>query len=284
MSADCHHNPYPSLAGATQVLSVRSLATGVSEVIVSRISGTKVVPFSLPGQFFMLRARPSRVLLGRPISIYLEDAESIRFLILAKGPGSSELASLRPGDSVDLIGPIGNRFLRPEELLPVSADRVEGARIALIGGGIGVAPVAGFARSLAQAGYGSAKGRSKNTVDFYASFRSTPYGLEGLQSLVDRIILTTEDGCAGVKGMLPAVFDPCRYTYVYACGPTPMLRYVQGACAEAQNDTTPRVFLSLEEHMACGAGACLGCTVRTVNGNRRCCVDGPVFDGAEVIL
>lgn len=272
---------YPRVALTSRVLSVRSVAPGVTELSVSRSAGTASVPRSVPGQFYMLRARPSAVLLGRPISVYLEDAESIRFLILSKGTGSAELCALRSGDSVDLIGPVGNRFLRPDELTvpagntaDVTGAPVPGSRIALVGGGIGVAPVAGFARSLEAGGF-----------DFYASYRSNPYGLEGLESLAARIVITTEDGSAGVKGMLPAVFDPRSYDYVYACGPTPMLRYIQTACSEASSaGAGPRTFLSLEEHMACGAGACLGCTVRTVNGNRRCCVDGPVFDAAEVIL
>lgn len=280
---------YPRVALTSRVLSVRSIAPGVSELSVSRASASGGVPVSVPGQFFMLRARPSAVLLGRPISVYLEDTESIRFLVLSKGTGSAELCALRSGDSVDLIGPIGNRFLRPDELAvpagSVSGSPVPDTRIALIGGGIGVAPVAGFARSLAQAGYGRAPATPEGGFDFYASFRSAPYGLEGLDALAGQIIITTEDGSAGVKGMLPAVFDPGKYDYIYACGPTPMLRYIQTACAEASSaDTGPRAFLSLEEHMACGAGACLGCTVRTVKGNRRCCVDGPVFDAAEVIL
>lgn len=221
----------------------------------------------------MLRARPSAVFLGRPISVYLSDERSITFLILKKGAGSAELCGLREGDSLDLVGPIGNRFIPPAEL----ADAQTSPRVAIIGGGIGVAPVAGFALGIPE-----------KSFDFYASFRSSPYGLDGIKSRAARLVITTEDGSAGVKGILPAVFDATRYDLVYACGPTPMLRYVKEACAAANSNAVGkpglRAFLSLEEHMACGAGACLGCTVRTVNGNRRCCVDGPVFEASEVLL
>jgi len=271
----CSADTFPQIARRAGVRSNREIAPGIFELVIDRrVSGVSpVIPAPVAGQFFMLRARPSGVLLGRPISVYLFDDDTVTFLILRKGKGSAELCALRENDGVDLVGPIGNSFIPPDELassgllsfLPGAANAP--LRIAIIGGGIGVAPVAGFALGLGE-----------RTFDFYASFRSAPYGLEGLARHASRVIITTEDGSAGVKGMLPAVFDPSKYDLVYACGPTPMLRYIQQACSG------PLVFLSLEEHMACGAGACLGCTVRTVNGNRRCCVDGPVFNAAEVIL
>jgi len=220
----------------------------------------------------MLRSRPSAVLLGRPISVYRSDEGSITFLVLKKGKGTAELCGLRPGDLVDLIGPVGNCFEPPAAF---ATEGLPSPKAAIIGGGIGIAPVAGFALSL-----------PARSFDFFASFRSTPYGLEGLESHAAHLFVTTEDGSAGVKGMLPAVFDPSAYDLVYACGPTPMLRYVQDVCLSGRTGHAfgPVAFLSLEQHMACGAGACLGCTVRTVRGNRRCCVDGPVFNAAEVIL
>lgn len=336
------HDPFPRSACAVRVLSNREIAPAIFELVTDRTpetdsrpagthapsgikvpSGTKV-PAPVPGQFFMLRARPSGVLLGRPISVYLSDERTLSFLVLKKGRGTAELCALREGDTLDLVGPIGNRFIPPAELdftVKVAADGPvfattkvaethvaesgnlssagaagnaaatgttgnagaagnaaatgtigttgKALRVAIVGGGIGVAPVAGFALGL-----------PPKSFDFYASFRSGTYGLHGIESRADRLFVTTEDGSAGVKGMLPAVFDPSRYDLVYACGPTPMLRYIKKAC----DDARVRAFISLEEHMACGAGACLGCTVKTVNGNRRCCVDGPVFDSSEVLL
>ena len=96
------------------------------------------------------------------------------------------------------------------------------------------------------------------------------------------MIVTTEDGSCGDRGMLPDVFNPESFDLVYACGPTPMLKYLQSVCAESLRN--PLLYVSLEKHMACGAGACLGCTVQTIHGNKRCCVDGPVFNAAEVLL
>ncbi len=278
------HDQFPRAALVARVSANREIAPGVFELVCAA-SGAGI-PAPEPGQFFMLRARPSSVLLGRPISVYRSASGQVTFLILKKGRGTEELCALRSGDELDLLGPIGNRFVLPADLVAnalvsssvLPASPSQAPRVALIGGGIGVAPVAGFSFFL-----------DNGSFDFYASFRSTPYGLDGIADRARKLAITTEDGSAGVKGMLPAVFNAEQYDLVYACGPTPMLRYVQGACAAARSadgkaSALPVCFLSLEEHMACGAGACLGCTVKTVAGNRRCCVDGPVFNGAEVIL
>ncbi len=291
MCAGTELETFPRTAAAARVVACVELAPEVYSLVLERSLPESPVTavgerLSAPrcGQFFMLRSRPSGVLLGRPISVYRSDDKSITFLILRKGAGTAELCAARTGDLVDVIGPIGNRFLTPAELLADGAIRRDATpgqpgspsqraplRVAVVGGGIGIAPVAGFALQL-----------PPQSFEFYASFRSATYGLESLSEHAARLTITTEDGSVGVKGMLPAVFKAADYDLVYACGPTPMLRYVQQACAAAEHP--PLAFLSLEEHMACGAGACLGCTVRTIAGNRRCCVDGPVFNAAEVLL
>ena len=239
-----------------------------------------------PGQFYMLKAVPSEVLLSRPISVYKVESGSvafgatstsatnsgaeqpatpatspkIHFLIMEKGQGTKELCALHPGDSVSLIGPLGNTFPAPDGFS------------AIIGGGIGVAPVAGFASTLPE-----------KTYDFYACFRSGTYGLERLSP--KQLEITTDDGSVGKKGMLPDVFTAETiksrgYKTVYACGPELMLAYVQKVCSESG----VKCYLSMEAHMACGVGACLGCTITTTEGNKRCCKDGPVFPGEILIF
>ena len=255
----CVGSEYPSFAGRVSVVTNTEIAPGIFSLVVA----ASAVPASLPGQFFMLRAVPSGVLLGRPISVYQHDSKTITFLILHKGRGTAELCSLKAGDFLDIIGPTGNSFPNPEDF-PTSLS------VAIIGGGIGIAPVAGFALGL-----------PPQSFDFFASFRSSTYGLEGLEKRAKNLVITTEDGSCGTKGMLPSVFNAAHYDLIYACGPTPMLRYIQQTCTEAK---CSHVFISLEERMACGAGACLGCTVRTINGNKRCCVDGPIFNAAEVLF
>lgn len=226
----------------------------------------KAVPAA--GQFFMLRSAKSQQLLARPISVFCvsnvpnEDKIKIEFLILLKGQGTKELCSLKKGEQVELLGPCGNAFPRPES----------GANICLAGAGVGVAPIAGFASSLPEKSY-----------DFFASFKSGSYGLRNVRA--KNLTITTDDGSEGVHGMISAVLTASylrekKYSAVYACGPLAMLRYVQGICREAN----VQCYLSLEQKMACGMGVCLGCTIQTVDGYKRCCKDGPVFPGQKIIF
>jgi len=220
-------------------------------------------PAPLPGQFFMLRAPRSPVLLGRPISVFGWTAApgssggELRFLVARRGAGTADLAALRPGDTAELTGPLGNTWPDPPP---------EGT-VALVGGGIGLAPLAFLADRL-----------DASRFDFYAGFRSRPYGLDDLKAR--RRIIAAEDGSADHQGRITDFLDPSSYAAVYACGPEAMLRTVAAACGAAGKPC----YLSLERRMACGVGACLGCTVRTSAGNRRCCVDGPIFAASEVLF
>lgn len=265
----CEGNPTCGKTPSAFTASVSTLeeaANGIYRLIVESDGADSAMKAAEPGQFYMLKAVPSQVLLSRPISIYKVEKEPgkvrLHFLIMLKGQGTKELCSLEEGDSVKVMGPLGNTFAVSD-----GAD----AKAAVIGGGIGVAPVAGFASTLKAGSY-----------DFYACFRSGTYGLEGLEPA--ELTVTTDDGSVGVKGMLPDVFtaDVIKaksYGVVYACGPEPMLAYVQKVCAQAGT----KCFLSMEARMACGVGACLGCTIPTTEGNRRCCKDGPVFPG-EILM
>ena len=260
-----------------QTLSCKEIQPNIYEVKLAYNPSVKsendgIVHLVEPGQFFMLRREPSQVLLARPISVYwaevVEQQWQVTFLILLKGQGTQELCSLAAGDKVSIIGPLGNTFPRPSSI--VSKDGA-GVKVCVVGGGIGVAPVAGFAATLPE-----------NSYDFYAGFKSGSYGLEKLKA--NKLVVTTDDGSCGVKGMIPQVLDAdalknAGYQVVYSCGPEPLLAYVQEICGEAGIPC----YLSMESAMACGMGACLGCTIATTQGNRRCCADGPVFPG-EILL
>lgn len=224
-----------------------------------RAENTKKIDSPIPGQFYMLRAKRSGLLLGRPISVYgfkklSDDNLNVEFLILVKGPGSKELVNLESDNEIELIGPLGNSWPKPPS----------GAKIACFGGGVGIAPVAGFASTL-----------PKKSYDFYAAFKSGSYGLDYI--FPENLIITTDDGSVGIKGMITAAINKeiiKQYNVVYACGPEPMLAAIQKVCKEAK----VKCYLSMENRMACGLGACLGCTISTKEGNKRCCKDGPVFD------
>lgn len=221
-----------------------------------------------PGQFFMLRCWKDGEgpFLSRPISLHDADAEtgSRRFLFQIKGAGTQKLAALQVGGVLTLTGPLGNGFDLPA-VLQTAGDKP----VAVVGGGIGTAPLLYLCRALCAAG---------KTPDFFAGFRDVPYGLDAFAPFVNGTALATDSGAAGHHGLVTDLLEPQKYGAVLACGPDPMLRAVAAKCRAAG---TP-CLVSLEKHMACGLGACLGCTVHTTNGAKTVCKDGPVFDAREV--
>ena len=278
MFKDCQGVPYPVFAKGLVTESafvVGAIPFGSVSLLKVRLEPGSQEPAA--GQFYMLHAVRSDVLLGRPISVYhsekrIDGSVELSFLILLKGKGTRELFSLELGDKLNLIGPCGNRFPAPGGFDTPASQVLNHRRVLIVGGGIGVAPVAGFAETLPEKSY-----------DFYASFKSGSYGLENLKA--DKLVITTDDGSVGVHGMLPAALTEealkaGNYAAVYACGPTPMLAYVQKICKEAGI----KCWLSMEAHMACGVGVCLGCVIDTTEGKKRCCKEGPVFDGDILIF
>lgn len=257
MFSDCQGKAYPVYA--------KGIVSGCEAVSGAKPSGSvyllKVITESVPmtGQFYMIHPVRSNTILSRPISVYHVEKKDgchfeIFFLILVKGEGTKEICSLREGDEVNLLGPCGNTF-----------EPVEG-KVLIVGGGIGVAPVAGFAETLEAKSY-----------DFYASFKSGSYGLDYVKA--DNLVITTDDGSVGVHGMLPValteeVLKNGNYAAVYACGPAPMLAYVK----QITEKCGIQCWISMEARMACGVGVCLGCTIDTTEGKKRCCKEGPIFD------
>jgi dihydroorotate dehydrogenase (NAD+) catalytic subunit len=260
---DCNGIPYPIYAiGTVTMCGTVEGANPQGSVYMLKVEVTEEnAQLPLAGQFYMLRAMKTGILLGRPISIFHAEKTphgvELQFLILVKGKGTQELCALEADDKIQLLGPLGNTFAKPEAT----------NKVCIVGGGIGVAPVAGFSENL-----------NPNTYDFYACFKSGSYGLENVKA--KNLIITTDDGSVGTKGMVSAVLTAQKlkdegYSVVYACGPTPMLAYIKAICQEAN----VKCWISMEARMACGMGVCLGCTIPTTEGYKRCCKDGPIFDG-----
>lgn len=225
-----------------------------------------VCPAPVAGQFFMLRAVISGVLLGRPISVFHAEKKGgetvLHFLIMKKGAGTRELCALKEGDGITLLGPLGNAFPRP-----CAHDAAGKQKVCIAGGGIGVAPVARFAETLEDKSY-----------DFFAAFKSGTYGLEHIAP--DKLVITTDDGSAGIKGMISAgiteeTLRQAGYSAVYACGPEPMLAYMK-TIAEAAGVVC---YISMERRMACGVGVCLGCTVPILSSH----ASGSVTSGTNSV-
>lgn len=219
---------------------------------------------AVPGQFLCLYCSDGARLLPRPISICQIDREggNLRMVYRIAGAGTREMSEKKQGEKLQAMGPLGNGFTIGRE------DAI------LVGGGIGIPPMLELARTIP----------GRKTV--VLGYRDETFLLEEFSSLCDTFA-ATEDGSCGVKG---TVIDAIRAydvkgKQIYACGPMPMLKaladYARSQGLEAQ--------ISLEERMACGIGACLGCITRTKSRNAhtnshnaRICKDGPVFDIREV--
>ncbi len=205
-----------------------------------------------PGQFFMVRGWGGYPLLSRPLSVYDQDETGVKFLYKAAGEGTALLARLRPGDDVALLGPLGNGF-------PLAQAQ---GRVALVGGGIGIAPLYYAARHLERA-------------DLYLGFSEEAYEEREFRALGHPVEIN-------LGGIVLDTVDFDAYDTVWVCGPEPMLRAAQ--IKSGLSSGRADVYLSLENRMACGVGACLVCSVSSPGGRRKACVDGPVFRAGEVVL
>jgi dihydroorotate dehydrogenase electron transfer subunit len=216
-----------------------------------------------PGQFFELKnPELTHPMLRKPISVYDVQSETVSFMIKRLGKGTEQLALLKAGDKLDLLGPLGNTF-----------PLVKGDKAVLVSGGIGYPPLFFLKKQLIGSGkqvYWLQGGRSKDDI-FPA----------------DEI--WTDDGSAGKTGFVTdGLLDYLKGNQtdvIYACGPKPMLK----ACADIAAKHNIPIYVSLEEYMACGIGVCHGCAVKVKADNaigvdyKTVCKDGPVFDAREVI-
>lgn len=244
--------PSPSYREQVPVLAQDRLTDDVYRLTLETCTGGS------PGQFYMVRAWEREPLLARPISVHDVDQGTLTLLYQVRGRGTELLARLERGGTVALTGPLGNGF---------DTTKLQG-RIGIVTGGIGIAPIYYLAASL-----------PPENVTILAGFKSTPYAIAELLSLGANVHVATEDGREGTKGFCTDIFDPTLYDAVVTCGPTPMMARVAGLCAQVGVPCQA----SLEAHMACGVGACLGCSFATTSGYKRVCADGPVFDATEVI-
>jgi dihydroorotate dehydrogenase electron transfer subunit len=238
---------------SAEVLSNKQITDGIYKLILrGQFQGE-------PGQFYMLRAWEEEPVLSRPISIEAIDDESITFLYQVVGKGTKILSKLEKKNKLTIQGPLGNTF-------PVQGIH---GKVGIITGGIGIAPMEFVVKSL-----------KVDSIDFYCGFRNKSYLIDEIKEYVANISISTETGSEGHEGYVTDLFKPENYDVVLCCGPEVMMNKVVKMC----NDKKVTLYVSMEKHMACGIGACLVCTCKTVDGNKRTCKDGPVFLGSEVIL
>ena len=245
------------------VVSQKEIGTGIFDLV---IKTENIAKEAKAGQFVSVYSNDGSRLLPRPISLCGIDKEAgtLRLVYRVAGKGTDEFSKLVPGDKVKVLGPLGNGF-------PILDKKAF-----LIGGGIGIPPMLQLAKEL---------NCQKTAV---LGYRDELFLLEDFEKVCDTYV-ATEDGSAGIKGN---VLDAIRQNaleaeVIYACGPTPMLRALK-AFAEEQDMIC---YVSMEERMACGIGACLACVCKSKEkdehtnvNNKRICKEGPVFDAREVEL
>ena len=245
------------------VISQIMLAPNIYELT---MEGTLVSSMTMPGQFVHIKVSSSfDPLLRRPISICQINREASQFTVVyrAEGKGTKLLAEKKAGETVDVLGPLGNGF-SPEEV-------ERGGKALLIGGGIGIPPLLQLSKELNQKGV--------KVTHILGLRTATDVFYEEVFMELGETIITTEDGSKGMKGFVTSVECLDTYDAVYTCGPTPMLKAVMHKYAGQ------KVFISLEERMGCGIGACFACVCKTPDdGYKKICSDGPVFRAEEVLI
>ena len=245
-----------------RVESQVQLADGVYSM---ELLAPEIASAARAGQFISVYTKDKSKLLPRPISLCGIDRERgiLRIVYRVAGAGTAEFSAYRAGDSVEIMGPLGNGFTLKDK------------KAILIGGGIGVPPMLELMKELS----------CERTA--VLGYRDQQLFLKDEFEACGPVCVATEDGSAGTKGnVLDAIrANGVEGAVIYACGPTPMLRAIKAYAAE----NAIECYISLEERMACGIGACLACVCQSKDvdshshvHNKRICKDGPVFAAEEV--
>ncbi len=252
-----------------RVISQHEIAPAIFDLRIE----TELAQHASAGQFVGLYPKSGTTLLPRPISVCEVDKEAgcLRLIYRIAGKGTAEFASYKPGREVALLGILGNGF---------PLEEAEGKQVFLLGGGIGIPPLLELAKEIRARKY-------KTDAHIFLGYRDRRLFLQDELERYGTVHIATEDGSAGTAGnVMDALAGSGLFPEVLmACGPLPMLRAIK-VYAEDHN---VKAFLSLEEHMACGVGACLGCVCQTKETdphshvrNARICTEGPVFEAGEV--
>ena len=209
-----------------------------------------------PGQFINIKL--DGFYLRRPISVCDCDESTVTIIYKVVGKGTEAMAKMAEGQ-LDVLTGLGNGYD-----LTLAGDRP-----LLLGGGVGVPPLYMLAKQLVALG-------KKVTVVLGFNTKSEIFYEEEFKQLGAEVIVATADGSSGVKGFVTDALADIDYTYFYTCGPEPMLKAIYKA-------STTSGQMSFEERMGCGFGACMGCSCKTITGNKRICKEGPVLKKEEIL-
>lgn len=212
---------------------------------------------SASGQFVNIKI--DGLFLRRPISICDYDGESIALIYKVVGKGTQLISQMGTGTALDVLVGLGNGY----------DTSVSGDTPVLIGGGVGIPPMYNLCKKLISEGKSPSVILGFNKAEeifFYDEFKS----------LTDKTYIATADGSVGTRGFVTDVLKNIDYSYFYTCGPMPMFKAINSVAKTSGQ-------FSFEERMGCGFGACMGCSCKTVTGNKRICKEGPVLKREEIL-
>jgi dihydroorotate dehydrogenase electron transfer subunit len=258
-----------------QEIPIRKIESITGDVFRLSFLSREIAGKARPGQFVMIHPRKySEPLLPRPFSIHRVQGNRVDLLIRVAGEGTRQLSGLAPGDVLEIKGPLGRGFNLDPLRVPI-----------LVAGGLGVAPLLFLADRLLKSKQGQPLVSPRLLIG--AGSKKELLGLREFRAMGLRVQAATEDGSVGHKGLVTDLLDRMTANsldraVIYTCGPWGMMR----AAASWAASKNVLCQVSLEAHMACGMGACLGCSVARQNptGPRyaKVCQDGPVFEAGEV--
>ena len=259
-----------------RIISKKELCEGIFDIRLR----TEIAKDAKAGQFVLVFPNDPSRLLGRPLCICEAGGEELRIVFRISGSGTKEISEISADEEIMIEGPLGNGW---------DIKAAAGKEVLLLCGGIGAPALLQLAKIL-----GSQKGKEGGPKDVKAvlgyrnssmnSFLASDFEDAGAQ-----VIIASDDGSTGIKGNVidAAKTEDIKADVIFACGPLPMLKAVKNFASEKGTSA----YISLEERMACGVGACLGCVVKTAAkdahshvNNARICTEGPVFEASEVIL
>jgi dihydroorotate dehydrogenase electron transfer subunit len=244
-----------------------------------------------PGQFLTIRLDSSELLLRRPFGIHKAKGSKLEILYEVLGKGTELLSRKKPGQLLDVLGPLGNGFDCKTPRHPAwPAGRQDAKTPILVAGGMGVAPLMFLAEKLAEIRNPKSlpsgqAGEIPNMVLIGAKNKNGILCEKEFQDAGFDVKIATDDGSRGFRGYVSELLEQqlsafhSQFSTIYACGPNPMIKEV---CRVSKKYSLP-VQASLEEHMACGIGVCFGCAVSTKEGYKRVCKEGPVFRADDLI-
>ncbi|MDK2807892.1 MAG: dihydroorotate dehydrogenase electron transfer subunit [Clostridiales bacterium] len=251
----------------SKIIKNQEIAPGMMDMWILNES---VAKGAVPGQFLSLYCEEESRLLPRPISIceVRKETKEVRLVYRIVGDGTCEFGAKREGDTIRVMGPLGNGF------------SIQKAPAILVGGGVGIPPLLELAKAMKMS-------NEVSSITIVLGYRDQNLFLKNEFEAYGKVLVATEDGSVGYHGnVMQALLDmDCTNSVLYACGPKPML----AALASFAKDQGISAQVSMEERMACGIGACLACVCKTKDkdhhtkvNNTRVCKEGPVFDSETI--